>query len=83
MFGEDPPAAANPSWSPRAMLKNMAVPQVYVIGGKDPWTALCQEKTEWIADEDYFYSSEGFHCPDRSDLELGKKVLARMLTYVD
>jgi len=82
MFGEDPPAATNPPWNPRAMLENLSVPQVFVIGGKDPWTSLCQEKADWIADEDYFYSNDGFHCPDRSDVELGKKVLARMLAYV-
>ncbi|MBU3914189.1 alpha/beta fold hydrolase [bacterium] len=83
MFGEDPPAATNSPWNPRAMVKNLSVPQVYVIGGKDPWTALCQEKTDWIAAEDYFYVRDGFHCPDRTDSELGKKVLARLLVHLN
>ncbi len=83
MFGEEPPAATNPPWNPRAMLKNLSVPQVYVNGGKDPWLELCLERVEWVANEDYFYVSDGFHCPDRSDPELGKKILARMLEHVD
>lgn len=83
MFNEDPPAATNPQWNPRGMLKNLQVPVVYTIGGKDPWTPLCQEKTEQIKSEDYFYAEEGFHCPDRDDPKLGKQVLSRMLSYTN
>jgi len=83
MFGEIPLATVNPRWNPRTMLKELSVPVVFTIGGKDPWTALCQEKTDWISNEDYFYTEEGFHCPDRDDPELGKQVLARMLSYLN
>jgi pimeloyl-ACP methyl ester carboxylesterase len=79
MFGEDPPAANNPPWSPRAMLKDMSVPQVFVIGGKDPWTPLCLEQQPNTENRSYIFEPDGYHCPDRDDPVLGKKVLAEML----
>jgi pimeloyl-ACP methyl ester carboxylesterase len=79
MFGEDPPAADNPPWSPRAMLKDMSVPQVFVIGGKDPWTPLCLEQQPNTENRSYIFEPDGYHCPDRDDPVLGKKVLAEML----
>ena len=79
MFGQDPQAATNPPWSPRAMLKDISVPMVFVVGGKDPWKFLCLEKQPKTETLSYFYEPDGFHCPDRDDPILGTKVLVEML----
>lgn len=83
MFGEEPPAAARPPWSPRAMLEGLSVPQIYVAGGLDPWKRLGLQDEHSGPDENYFFIPDGYHCPDRDDVALGKSVLARMLTYTD
>jgi pimeloyl-ACP methyl ester carboxylesterase len=79
MFGEDPPAANNPAWSPREMLKELSVPQVFVVGGRDPWKYLCLEHQPNTVTLSYMFEPNGFHCPDKDDPVLGKKVLSEML----
>ena len=79
MFGQDPPAATKPPWSPRAMLKDISIPIVFVVGGKDPWKFLCLEQQPNTPTLSYLYDPDGFHCPDRDDPILGTKVLAEML----
>ena len=64
-------------------LRHLKVPVVYTIGGKDPWTALCQDKAEWIQDEDYFFDPDRYHCPDRDNPVLRKNVLTRMISYLN
>jgi pimeloyl-ACP methyl ester carboxylesterase len=81
MFKEEPQAATNLPWNPRGLIRGLSVPVVYTIGGKDPWKELCHEKVDFIPEEDYFFAGEGFHCPDKYDLELGVKVLGRMLEH--
>lgn len=83
MFGEDPPVLTESRWDPRTMLRELKIPAILTIGGRDPWTAICHEKTEWIKDDDFFYDKEGNHCPDRHNAELGKRVLARMVSYLN
>ena len=82
MFGEDPPAAVNPPWNIREKLENLKVPVIFANGGKDPWYAICQKKADWIREEDYFFIEDAYHCPDKFDPELGKRVFSRMLSLV-
>lgn len=79
MFGEDPPAAPDPSWNPRAMIEKIKIPQVYVVGGMDPWKKIGLEPENKEMADSYIFVPDGFHCPDREDSELGKKVLSKML----
>jgi hypothetical protein len=81
LFGTDPASAVNPSWSPRSKLAGLKVPLVYVCGGMDPWQGLGLEKDYKMAQGYYFYFPEGRHCPDLSNIEIGKQVLAKMLEY--
>jgi len=81
LFGRDPESAVKPAWSPRSKLADLKVPLVYVCGGMDPWQGLGLEKDYKIAQGYYFYIPEGRHCPDLSNMEIGKQVLARMLEY--
>ena len=62
-------------------LADLKVPLVYVCGGMDPWQGLGLEKDYKIAQGYYFYIPEGRHCPDLSNVEIGKQVLAEMLKY--
>ena len=82
MFGEHPPAAFNPQWNPREFVRSLKVPVVYVNGGRDPWKALCLDNESTIPKEDYFLAPEGYHCPDKYNPDLGKKVLDRMLHHI-
>jgi pimeloyl-ACP methyl ester carboxylesterase len=81
LFGKDPDSAARPAWSPRSLLPGLKVPLVYVCGGMDPWQGLGLEKDYRLAQGRYFYIPDGRHCPDLSNVELGKQVLAEMLQY--
>ena len=81
LFGRDPESAVKPAWSPRSKLADLKVPLVYVCGGMDPWQGLGLEKDYKIAQGYYFYIPEGRHCPDLSNVEIGKQVLAEMLKY--
>lgn len=83
LFGVNPPAATNPAWSPRAMLKDLAVPLVFVAGGMDPWYGLGLEKEAPLAHGQYFYRAQGRHCPDRSDRALAKEVLAALRAFAE
>jgi hypothetical protein len=47
----------------------------------DPWQGLGLEKDYRLAQGRYFYIPDGRHCPDLSNVELGKQVLAEMLQY--
>ena len=81
LFGEEPGAAEGPEWSPREKLETLTVPLVYVTGGMDPWLSVSLEPEYKIHNGTYFFSPEGRHCPERSDPELARKVMAEMLKY--
>ncbi len=81
LFGEIPQSAVNPAWSPRAMLSKLSVPMVYVGGGMDPWMGLGLTPDYDLKNGKYFYVPDGQHCPDRSDLQLGRQVIAQMLKF--
>ncbi len=81
LFGEEPPAAKNPEWSPRSMLKDLKVPLVYVCGGMDPWKGLCLEPNYNIGNGKYFYYSEGRHCPEKDKLRRGREVIDCLLNF--
>ncbi|MFX0070875.1 MAG: S28 family serine protease [Candidatus Hermodarchaeota archaeon] len=83
LFGEEPPSARNPEWSPRAMLKDLKIPLVYVCGGEDPWKGLCLEPNYNINNGKYFYYPEGRHCPEKDKLRRGKQVMEVLLKYVN
>jgi pimeloyl-ACP methyl ester carboxylesterase len=81
LFGEEPPAAKNPEWSPRSMLKDLKVPLVYVCGGMDPWKGLCLEPNYTIGNGKYFYYPEGRHCPEKDKLRRGREVIDCLLNF--
>jgi pimeloyl-ACP methyl ester carboxylesterase len=81
LFGEAP-AAREPEWSPRAMVRDLKIPLVYVAGGMDPWMGLCLEEKNAPVKGRYFYVPGGRHCPDHGDdPALSKEVLAEMLKW--
>ncbi len=81
LFGEAPAARA-PEWSPRAMIRDLKTPLVYVAGGMDPWMGLCLEEKNAPKKGRYFYVPGGRHCPDHGDdPALSKEVLAEMLRW--
>jgi pimeloyl-ACP methyl ester carboxylesterase len=81
LFGEDPPAATAPPWSPRASVDRLAPPLVYVNGGMDPWAGLGLEPGYPRTRGRYFHRPNGQHCPERDEPELASEVLAEMLRY--
>lgn len=80
-FGEEPQSIKKPEWSQREMAGNLAVPLVYVNGGKDPWHSVCLEPDFEIKNGRYFFVPEGRHCPERADPALARQVLDEMLKY--
>ena len=81
-FGVEPPAASASSWNPGMMIPQLAVPQVYVIGENDPWKWIGYEPDFQGQNENIFVVADGYHCPERDNVELGKKVLDRMLVHL-
>lgn len=82
VFKEKPYSALKKEWSPRAMMKKLTVPLVYVGGGMDPWIGLCLEPDYPLKNGRYFYRPGARHCPDyRDDPVLAREVLAAMLGY--
>ncbi len=81
LFGEEPPSAKNPEWSPRSMVQNLKVPLVYVCGGMDPWRGLCLEPDYNIKNGQYFYYPEGRHCPEKDKLRRGREVMDCLLNF--
>ena len=82
LFKEYPAAERGKEWSPRAMVKKLSVPMVYVAGGMDPWMGLCLERDYPLNNGRYFYRPEGRHCPDyRDDPILAREVLAAMIEF--
>jgi len=81
LFGEEPTSAKNPEWSPRAMLKDLKVPLVYVCGGMDPWKGLCLESDYNIKNGKYFYYPEGRHCPEKDKLRRGREVIECLVNF--
>jgi len=81
-FGLEPPAAEASPWNPGMMIPELVVPQIYVIGENDPWKWIGYKPEFEGHDENIFYAAGGFHCPERYDLELGEKVLSRMLEHL-
>jgi pimeloyl-ACP methyl ester carboxylesterase len=83
LFGQDPPSASAPQWSPRELLKTLPVPLIYVSGGTDPLFSLCLKPDYKITNGKYFFVPEGRHAPDRDDPKLAREVLSEMLKYVN
>jgi pimeloyl-ACP methyl ester carboxylesterase len=83
LFGEYPPSAAAPQWSPRELVKTLPVPLIYVSGGMDPLFSLCLEPDYKITNGKYFFVPEGGHAPDRDDPKLAREVLSEMLKHVN
>jgi pimeloyl-ACP methyl ester carboxylesterase len=82
LFKEYPTAERGKEWSPRAMVRKLSVPVVYVAGGMDPWMGLCLERDFPLKNGRYFYRPEGRHCPDyRDDPVLAREVLATMIEF--
>ena len=81
LFGDKPPSAKNPEWSPRSMINSLRVPLVYVCGGKDPWKGLCLESGYNIKNGKYFYYPEGRHCPEKDKLRRGREVIECLLNF--
>ncbi|RPI92318.1 MAG: hypothetical protein EHM32_09310 [Spirochaetales bacterium] len=82
VFKEKPYSARGKEWSPRAMVKKLTVPLVYVGGGMDPWMGLCLEPDYPLKNGRYFYRPEARHCPDyRDDPVLAREVLRTMLGF--
>lgn len=81
IFDENPPYLDAPEWSQRAMLETLKVPMIYVSGAQDPWYAVGLASDYHIENGKYFFAPEGRHCPERSDPELSREVLAEMLKY--
>lgn len=46
MFGCDPPVLKAIRWDTRTMLRELKVPVILIIDGKDPWTPTCHEKSD-------------------------------------
>ncbi len=66
-------------WKPAAKIDWLRVPLVYVRGGNDPWVELGLPGDYHLKKGTFINVPEGYHCPDKHDPELGKRVLELLL----
>lgn len=66
-------------WDVASLIAKIKTPYVAVSGGKDPWIELGIKPDHEFSNVTYIYAEEGFHCPDRSSIELGEKVYLALL----
>jgi pimeloyl-ACP methyl ester carboxylesterase len=78
-FDESPKFFENDGWNVSRMIDQVSVPQVFVVGGMDPWAHLGVRPDHQHTDIDYIYDPDGFHCPDREDKELAARVMSALL----
>jgi pimeloyl-ACP methyl ester carboxylesterase len=75
-FGESPKYFERKPWNVAEMISKVTVPQVFVVGGQDPWARIGVKPEHTYQDIEYVYEPSGRHCPDLSDAQLGAKVLS-------
>jgi len=80
-LGFYPPYVNAAPWSPRDMVRELKVPMVYVIGGKDPWKGICLESDFPINEGTIFTYDDKKHCPERRNAELGAEVLTQLMSF--
>ncbi|MGV2872191.1 S28 family serine protease [Colwellia sp. E150_009] len=82
-FGTMPEYLTAKPWNIASMISEIVIPQVVVSGGKDPWIELGVNPEHTYRNIDFFYVSEGFHCPDLDDVQLGRTILARLRSHIN
>ena len=82
VFGLEPGFLTNASWRVSDMVKELTVPHVTVVGGKDPWSKTGIQTDHGIENLDYVYAEDEFHCPDKENRQLGTKVMALLRSKV-
>ena len=78
-FGTAPPYAMGPKWDGASMIPQIEKPLVIVAGGRDPWAELGVKADHQFDHVIYISDPEGFHCPDREDPVLGRKLMNVLL----
>ncbi len=73
-FGKPPEFFNKAPWNIAGMLEKISIPIVVVSGGRDPWMQIGVKPEHQYSHIKYFYSKEGYHCPDRESLQLGESV---------
>lgn len=58
-------------------VRRLTRPLVFVSGGRDPWAELGLTK-DVPSPDNHLHFPKGGHCPDRWDVEVGRKVMARV-----
>lgn len=82
VFGEEPEALTNNGWRVSDMVKELTLPHVAVVGGKDPWSRIGIQANHSNTNLEYVYAEDKFHCPDKEDKQLGAKVMSQLRSKV-
>lgn len=78
-FEKSPEYFASEPWPIAKMISEITLPQIHVVGGKDPWSLLGVQPDHQYQNIEYIYDAEGFHCPDSYKVDLGKRVMTTLL----
>lgn len=81
-FGKEPEYLTAKKWDVASMIPQITIPQVIVSGGKDPWTQLGVKPDHSYNNIDFVYVAEGFHCPDKEDVQIGSSVMAKLRGHI-
>ena len=64
------------------MVKELTLPHVAVVGGKDPWARIGIQANHGNKNIEYVYVEDKLHCPDKEDKQLGAKVMSFLRSKV-
>jgi pimeloyl-ACP methyl ester carboxylesterase len=82
-FSSEPALFQSKPWDVAKMLAELTTPAVVVSAEYDPWLSVGVKPDHEFTNIDYIYEEGAFHCPDKNDPVIGKKVMARLRTHLD
>jgi pimeloyl-ACP methyl ester carboxylesterase len=81
-FSREPEILQNKPWNVAEMLAQLTIPTVVVSGEHDPWMQVGVKPKHKFTNIDYVFEKGAFHCPDKNDPVIGKKVLAKLRSHL-
>jgi pimeloyl-ACP methyl ester carboxylesterase len=82
VFGVEPEILKSEGWRISDMVKELNLPHVAVVGGKDPWARIGIQANHGNKNLEYVYVENKLHCPDKEDKQLGAKVISLLRNKV-